>query len=215
MNNDKSRIEISLEYYSRWKPRKPRKQRLEQYPTPTSIAAHMVWTAYMKNKILDKTVLDLGCGNGVLVTASLIAGARRGICVDIDDEVLEEAIRILNERYHSLIYRVVFIQGDALVIEFSNTDTVVMNPPFGVVRSNRGLDLGFLRSALRSARYVFSIHKYSEGLEQRIKEISERGSARVDWFEVLYLEIPMIYPRHRRRIHRVKAVFIGLESRVV
>lgn len=203
-----------LSHYSSRDSLKYNKRVLEQYPTPTSLAAHMVWVAYMKNKLVDKTILDMGCGNGILTIASLIAGARRGVCLDIDDEILSEAIRIINERYREFSYRVVFVNSDAVESKLANIDTVVMNPPFGIARSNRGIDLRFLRNALRNSRYVFSLHKYSEGLVRIVNNLVELGEAELDWLEELYLEIPMIYPRHRRKTYRVKALFIGLGSKV-
>jgi putative methylase len=210
----KSDLEILLEPYSHIPGVKLFKKNLEQYPTPTSVAAHMVWVAFMKGKMTKSTTLDLGCGNGVLVTASILIGSSRGICVDIDEDLLEITRETISSNYMDLSYRVIIVEADATVVEFENIDVVVMNPPFGIVKRNRGLDLLFLRSALSTAGTVFSLHKYSEGFIRMLDEIAKCLKLEISWFEVLNLEIPMMYSRHRRRIYRVKAVFVGIERRM-
>lgn len=213
MISDKGELEKSLIPYSKPGSFGVYKQELEQYPTPTSVASHMVWTIRMKNKMVNKTVIDMGCGSGVLSIASLFAGASRVLCLDIDEDILLHAKSLMDKYYSELSYRVILIHGDVLDSLFNNIDTVVMNPPFGVVRRNRGLDIKFLESALLNARYVFSLHKYSDGLVEIVKNITMWRRVEIIWFEILELEIPMLYPRHRKRVHRVKALFIGLEKR--
>ena len=59
---------------------------LEQYSTPATIAADLVWNAYGLGDIRDMNVLDLGCGTGIFAIASSLMGARSSLGVDIDDE---------------------------------------------------------------------------------------------------------------------------------
>jgi SAM-dependent methyltransferase len=59
---------------------------LEQYSTPATIAADLVWNAYGLGDIRDMNVLDLGCGTGLFAIASSLMGARSSLGVDIDDE---------------------------------------------------------------------------------------------------------------------------------
>ncbi|MEM1639777.1 MAG: methyltransferase [Desulfurococcaceae archaeon] len=213
--SSKSDLEKLLMPYSRRPGIGLYKMRFEQYPTPVSIAAHMVWTASMKNRIKHLTALDLGCGNGILITASILAGASRGVCVEIDEDMLKVARNVIVNNYLDASYRVIFIEADATIIDYSSIDVVVMNPPFGVLKSNRGKDILFLLKAISNAKSVFSLHKYSEGFIRKLNNIVKNHQLEVIWFEVLNMEIPMIYSRHRRRIHRFKIVFIGLEKRFV
>jgi putative methylase len=188
------------------------KRELEQYPTPTEVAAHIAWIALMKGHLRDATVLDLGCGIGVLSTASVLASARRAICVEIDRELIEMAVKVVSEKYPEVMYRVLFIEGDALDVEVANVKVVLMNPPFGVQPETRGADLAFLDKALNIANLIYSIHKYSDNLVKLIKEIVEKRGFKFTWLEILNLKIPMMYPRHRRRVYRVKALLVGLEK---
>lgn len=210
---DKVDLEKKLSHYSRLNYAEILDHRFEQYPTSTSIAAHVTWTAYMKNSVRDMTIMDLGCGIGILSTAVLLLGARRVICVDIDERILSHAIEVTYTYYSELNWRMVFIEGDATEIELSNIDTVIMNPPFGVLRHNRGIDLRFLENALRNSRFTYSLHKYSEGLLGVIEKIHRDRYLEYTWFEILDIDIPMIYRRHRRRVYRFKALFLGLTKR--
>lgn len=211
--NSKADLEKALAPYSLKIAYKTYKAHLEQYPTSTSVAAHMAWIALLKGSIGNATLADFGCGNGVLAASSLLAGSRRAVCIDIDEEILTHAQRILFESYREIAHRLMPVVGDATSIELNNVDAVVMNPPFGVVKRNRGLDLKFLENALRNARCVYSLHKYSKGFLKILKEISERMKLDIHWFEILNLEIPMIYSRHRRRVYRVRVVLLGLTKR--
>ncbi|MEM4717569.1 MAG: methyltransferase [Desulfurococcaceae archaeon] len=212
MVSDKRELERALKPLSKPRSLGLYKRELEQYPTPTSTASHMAWIIRMKNKLVNKTILDMGCGSGVLSIASLLAGSSRVICLDIDEDILLSAGNLVSSYYGELSHRVILVNGDALNTFFSNVDTVVMNPPFGVIERNRGLDVQFLEKALLNARYVFSLHKFSNGLVEIIKDIANSRRLEIIWFEILELEIPMLYPRHRRKVHRIKALFIGLEK---
>jgi len=184
---------------------------LEQYPTPTHVAAHLVWITSLKGAIKGLTVSDFGCGNGILAVASLIAGSSRAICVEIDEELVTQATEMVTEYYREVLHKVIFVVGDATSIELNNVDTVIMNPPFGVSRRRRGVDLAFLENALKNAHNVYSIHKYSEGFFRAVeKRLRGKFNFVVKWLEVLNLEIPMIYERHRRRVYRIKALLLGL-----
>lgn len=208
--SSKADLEKLLAPYSYGVPSKVYKMRLEQYPTPTSVAAHIVWIALLKGSISGATVTDFGCGNGILATTSLLAGSYRAICIDIDEEIITYAQKILLEEFPRVSYRLILMVGDAVSIELNNVDTVVMNPPFGIAKHNRGLDLKFLENALKNARYVYSLHKYSEGFIKMLEKVKKKMGFDVVWFEGINLEIPMIYERHRRRVYRIKVVFVGL-----
>jgi len=60
----------------------------EQYTTPSSIAAEVLWKAYMEGYIEGKRVLDLGCGTGILGIGALLLGAERAYMADNSPEAL-------------------------------------------------------------------------------------------------------------------------------
>ncbi len=182
-------------------------ERLEQYFTPSHIASKLLWEAAMKGDIGDRTVADLGCGTLKLGLGALYLGCRRVVGVDIDCRVLEYTLEWL--RSQGLSSRVTLVCSDVAVVNLENIDTVVMNPPFGVKRWNRGVDMLFLRKALTIAEAVYSIHKYSIGLNRLIGEISKVHGTAITYRDIVDFPIKMMYRHHRKRIHRFKAVIYG------
>jgi len=169
------------------------KVELEQYLTPSHIASSLVWTAFIQGNITGKRVADLGCGTG-----RLCAGISRlegeCVCVEVDRESLQTAVRFF--RGEGLDAE--FVEGDCT--QFTGRfDTVIQNPPFGV--KVRGVDLLFLRTALRIARVVYSIHKSNPTTRELIRGEAQRQGFSV---EVLGTEFPMrpYYPWHKSSLHR-------------
>lgn len=167
----------------------------------------------MRGDLTNFTIADYGCGDGRIAVASLLAGSKKALCIDIDEDILKYAIDYTRIHYPYLTWRILFIVSDAIVIDLNNIDTVLMNPPFGVIKRNRGIDMLFLTNALKNSKIVYSLHKYSKGLVKLIEKIAEKTNSKITWFEILELEIPMIYERHRRRIYRVRVLFIVLTKR--
>jgi predicted RNA methylase len=59
---------------------------LEQYPTPAKIVANILYDAEITyNDIQEKTVIDLGCGDGIFAIGAALLGATRVIGIDIRD----------------------------------------------------------------------------------------------------------------------------------
>src|SRR3989338_1171022 len=122
MMYSKKQLEIVL---SKLKPLMIPRVRLEQYPTPSDIAAEVLWTAFMNNDIKNKIIADLGCGNGILGIGALLLGAKKVYFVDVCDlEIAKKNAYKLN------LKNAFFIQKD--VREFKQrVDCVIENPPFG------------------------------------------------------------------------------------
>ena len=70
-----------------------------------------------------KTVLDYGCGSGVLAIAALLLGAERAVCVDIDPQAIQATQD--NARNNGVVNRVEAMLPDAFV--HGQTDIVVAN----------------------------------------------------------------------------------------
>jgi putative methylase len=137
---------------------------LEQYQTSPEIAATLVHTAGLQGDVSDHTVVDLGCGTGMLALAAALCGPARVVGVEIDGSALETAQR--NEREVSPALDVTWVRGDVTTVplcrqqsHYSGTPiTVVMNPPFGAQAGNEHADRAFLETARDLAAVSYSIH---------------------------------------------------------
>ena len=133
------------------------KTELEQYQTPSEIAADALWTAHMQGDLAGKIVADLGCGNGIFGCGALALGAQRVIFVDKDRGVL----RIAKENVHLLgktmntTFSSSFLYTDVAAFH-EQTDTILQNPPFGVQEEHA--DRNFLLAVMK-AKVAYSFHK--------------------------------------------------------
>jgi len=104
---------------------------LEQYTTPSKVAAEILYlTAYVYDDIIDKTVMDLGCGTGRLAIGAALLGAREVFGVDVDWVAVRVAqknaeIMSVKEKTHWIVADIGVVKG--------TFDTVLQNPPFGVL----------------------------------------------------------------------------------
>jgi putative methylase len=131
---------------------------LEQYRTPPDLAAHLVHRADLEGDIEGRTVLDLGCGTGMLALAATLRGPSRVVGVDIDRGPLETARA--NARRVGSTSGVSWVHADATRAPLcpDGPTTVVMNPPFGAQSGNRHADREFLATAARVANVSYSVH---------------------------------------------------------
>jgi putative methylase len=174
---------------------------LEQYPTPAPIAASVLYAAEMEHKdIANRTVCDLGCGNGVLAIGAALLGARRVIGIDVQSKALKASQ--MNSRMLGIDDIVDWILGDVPSLQLCcPIDTVVSNPPFGV--KNRGADLRFLKTAISIADVIYSMHLSSE--KNRVflsKEIESLG-ATVTQLETFQFPIGRLFDHHKKTKHLV------------
>ncbi len=180
------------------------KRRLEQYRTPPETALLMVSMLQSTWKCI--TILDLGCGTGMLAYAASIAAKMYTVGVDIDEEQVVEAVR-------SSLYKVAladFVQADVehLPLRASAEYCVVQNPPFGVWQ--RGADMKFLRAALQlKPKAIVTMHKnVARSVELILKILMEQGY-RIKSVVEDEIIIPAMYETHRRRTYRVKVAIIA------
>lgn len=153
---------------------------LEQYPTTPHIAAIMLHEIQTKFGDIDGcSVLDLGCGCGILSIGSVMLGASYVLGIDVDEEALEICQKNLEDFE---IFNVDLLQQDIENICPNSQDTtekllskkfdsVIMNPPFGTKKN--GIDMEFVRTGLLMARNaVYSLHKSPtrEYIKKKAKE---------------------------------------------
>jgi putative methylase len=131
------------------------KPSLEQYMTPTDVAATMLYiAAYVNDDIVGKHVLDLGCGTGRLALGAAFLGAKQVVGVDVDKVAVGMAFK--NSMKTGLTEKVQWVATDINGVR-GKFDTVLQNPPFGVQK--RGADRVFLERALETGKVVYSLHK--------------------------------------------------------
>lgn len=132
---------------------------LEQYATPSAIAAEWVWNMALKGEVAGKTILDAACGPGILGMGLLLLGAKKIYFVDKDEKVMQLCI----ENYNAVkkeyeIGEAAFIAQDIALFD-NEVDLVVQNPPFGTKVEHA--DKKFLEKAFSVAPIIYSMHKWS------------------------------------------------------
>lgn len=129
---------------------------LEQYPTPPGLAASVLHLADLQDD-LDRPVVDLGTGTGVLALGAALRRPPRVLAIERDLDALETARG--NERALDPPVSVDWIRADATRPPLSlPAATVVMNPPFGAQRGHEHADRAFLEAAADLATVSYSIH---------------------------------------------------------
>jgi putative methylase len=140
---------------------------LEQYPTPPTLAAHVVHVADLNGDVEGKTVVDLGTGTGMLALGAALRGPARVVGLDVDAEALDTARE--NRVRVGTTTPIHWVRGDATraPLCIDEPATVLMNPPFGAQRGREHVDRAFLETASELADVSYSVH--NEGSEEFVE----------------------------------------------
>lgn len=174
---------------------------LEQYSTPATIAADLLWNAYSLEDIADKKVMDLGCGTGIFAIASKLLGAASAIGVDIDKDSIDLASSYCGD--------VNFICSDICDLENDfDVDTIFQNPPFGSQKNaKKGADLKFISKAIElSPKVLYSFHMAST--EEFLISYFEKNDLEITNIFRYNFPIPKIYEFHTRESANVEVIVI-------
>ena len=174
---------------------------LEQYSTPATIAADLLWNAYSLGDIADKKVMDLGCGPGIFAIASKLLGAASAIGVDIDKDSTDLASSYCGD--------VDFICSDICDLENDfDVDTIFQNPPFGSQKNaKKGADLKFISKAIElSPKVLYSFHMAST--EEFLISYFEKNDLEITHIFRYNFPIPKIYEFHTRESANVEVIVI-------
>jgi putative methylase len=157
-------LEIML---SKIKPHASPTPSLEQYTISADTAATVLYIgAYSNGDIVEKTVLDLGCGTGRLAIGAALLGAKEAVGVDLDKAAVKAAFK--NSVTANVKEKTQWIIADIDSIHGS-FDTVLENPPFGIQK--RKADRKFLFKALELGRAIYSLHKRPHGQPMLLKRL--------------------------------------------
>ncbi len=175
--------------------------KLEQYSTPAPIAADMLYTALGHGTINGKTVLDLGCGSGILGIGAWLLGAERVIGIDASEKAVEQAKAACETMEADVELHTMDVNDVDFIV-----DTVIMNPPFGC--QNRNADRAFLDKAMDSASNIYSLHM-SNTLPFLDRHVASKG--RELWYHKEYkYDIPHLFSFHSRSKRTVEIVMIAI-----
>ncbi len=176
------------------------KVELEQYLTPSEIVAEVVFDLYLSVEYSDAIIVDLGCGTGRFAIAAALMKPQHVICVDVDYEALEVAIRY--SKKFGVRETVDFIQAKIPSFNLRKATAVLQNPPFGVHK--RHADIMFLEKALElSAEIIYSIHKSNKATRELIAKVSNEKGYQASIMLTKNIVLPPFMKHHFKIKHKV------------
>ena len=170
------------------------KVHLEQYTISPEVAAEILYLAtYTYNDIIDKTVMDLGCGTGRLALGAALLGAEEAYGIDIDPLAIKVAKA--NARKLTMARKANWITADLNAIR-GHFHTILLNPPFGVQK--RKADRVFLKKSLEVGCRIYSLHKSGRSNREFIKKFIEKHNGKVTSIFHMKMTIPKLFGFHTR-----------------
>lgn len=178
------------------------KPELEQYPiSPRAASTILTIIANTYNDIQGKTIGDLGCGTGIFAIGAALLDAKQVTGVDIDQAQLDIAVK--NAKMLGVNEKIQWLQMD--IKDFSKpVDVVIQNPPFGVQKRDRGMDVVFLKTAIRNAEIIYSLHKSGEKIQSFLRNHIKNQNAMVNTIVPLQFSIPHLFNFHRKKQYPVE-----------
>tara|TARA_Y100001970_G_scaffold91761_1_gene115756 strand:+ start:8133 stop:8762 length:630 start_codon:yes stop_codon:yes gene_type:complete len=188
---------------------------LEQYPTSGELAARWMFDIAAFGDLLEgSSVLDLGCGNGILGIGALHLGANRAIMVDCDSYCCEvsrtnylmhfegedKSCQILQVDVSSLYWG---MPGHPILdADLGHIDLVISNPPWG--RQKEKADAPFF-DLIESIGVVSHIMHSSDA--RHIRPRFENAGWGVEKYGEADFAIPASFDHHRSSKGVTKAGF--------
>lgn len=174
---------------------------LEQYMTPATMAADILFEAYRSGDVEGMKVLDLGCGTGMFSIGAWMLGAGMVRGYDISDSALSVARRNASDMGAD----VEFLKSRIENVD-EGADTVFMNPPFGC--QNRNADRPFLKKAMEISECVYSIHMADT--VDFVREFCEAEGRSVVSSKIYKYEIPHTFSFHTKTKKTVDVAVVNI-----
>ena len=174
---------------------------LEQYMTPATMAADILFEAYRSGDVEGMKVLDLGCGTGMFSIGAWMLGAGMVRGYDISDSALSVARRNASDMGAD----VEFLKSRIEDVN-EGADTVFMNPPFGC--QNRNADRPFLKKAMEISECVYSIHMADT--VDFVREFCETEGRSVVSSKIYKYEIPHTFSFHTKTKKTVDVAVVNI-----
>ena len=176
------------------------KAELEQYQTPASIAADILWIA--RDDINGKVVIDLGCGTGIFSIGSAILNAKKVIGIDIDENLVD----IARKEAEKMGLDIDFFVEDVENFNIKG-DVTIMNPPFGAQYASRHADRIFLKKAMELTQCIYSLHL--KNTEDFLKKFIEENGWKICYRKEYKFPLKASLPFHRKRIAYYDVIMIN------
>ena len=192
----RQQLEIALSHLENSPSPKLAYEAYDLNPAAVSEILFLAETRY--GDLKNRSVLDLGCGSGILAIGAALLGAKEVVGIDINSESVEAAKR----NAHLVQVVADFIAGDIEAIR-GTFDVTVMNPPFGTRK--KGVDVIFLQKAMSVSKRVYSLHKRGEQNRMFLRNKVESLRGSVDAIFEIGIEIAKTYEFHKKRRYSVDA----------
>jgi putative methylase len=180
---------------------------LEQYRTPSAIAAELLWKADQEGALRDKNVLDLGSGTGVFTIGAAALGARLAHGVEVDLKAVELAKEAADKAGFGTKCWFVASRLQDWHADPAKFDTVIMNPPFGAQKENKHADRLFMERAAQAVRPKGTVWFLAQERTERFLEAFARElGARIE--RVAVWDYPLLATmEHHAKTHQ--AIRVG------
>ena len=183
---------------SKLKPHPLNSVELEQYATEGDLAAFWLLAIDQLDNLENKTVVDLGSGNGILGLGTVFLGAKRVLLVEADEDaclISKQNSEKINQQFSAQIETIHASIGSQELEVPKQTDIVVMNPPWGfqTEKADRALlELAFSLDA--TAIYVLHSSK-AKHVTAMAKDFGYEGEI---VFETDF-RLPPMYSHHSKK----------------
>lgn len=191
-------------YLSRLKRSDSFNAKLEQYITDSEVASTLLWHAFLNNDITNKTVLDAGCGNGILGIGAIILAAKHVTFVDIDAkmiEVCQSNLNIIDQEFETADKRHALIAAPIQTVE-KQVDTVIMNPPFGI--QTKHADQPFLNQAFQISKTIYSIH--DANTIEFLQKAARKNKWTMEELDITNMHLKRTMKFHKKERHFIRVV---------
>ncbi|MDR1820080.1 MAG: METTL5 family protein [Methanobrevibacter sp.] len=233
---NKKDLEIKIESI----PKHPNpKVELEQYSTPATIAADILWNAYNLGDIDNKNILDLGSGTGIFTIGSSLLNSKYSIGIDMDKQSVDLAIetaksmeienyKFLNEDLNSFksttsnkpqsnqptLNNVTTKDLNEAIVKYTigPIDTLIQNPPFGSqFKAKKGSDRTFIQIAMSSSPVIYSFHMANT--ESFLNNYFNDLGGKITHKFLYDFPIPKIYDFHTKDSKNVNVIVLRVENK--